>query len=55
MGKTKKIVRLRATATRCRQLADQATDLEAEEALRGLASDIDILVTVFRDAPQGPA
>ena len=36
--------RLRALATRCRELAETATDLEVAEVLRDMARDIEIAI-----------
>ena len=42
--------RSRALVARCRHLADTAADLETAKALREIASDLESLWSVLRDA-----
>lgn len=43
------IVKLRAKAERCRELAAKATDPDAAESLRQLADEIDAAIPVLED------
>jgi hypothetical protein len=44
--------RLRALATRCRELAETATDAEAASALRDTACELETISQIVADAPQ---